>query len=76
MLLKLLPLLLVVGCATPVPQVVRILPPAELLQDCPVPQVQLRTNGDMANHIMDLRSALKVCNNDKAALRDWAKDKE
>jgi len=72
----LLPVCLLAGCASPVPQVIRILPPAELIQDCPVPQVKLRTNGDMANHIVDLRSALKSCNNDKAALRDWAKESD
>ena len=72
----LLPVCLLAGCASPSPQVIRMLPPVELIQDCSVPQMQVRTNGDMAVHIVDLRSALKSCNNDKAALRDWAKESD
>lgn len=29
------------------------------------------TNGDIARHILDLRSSLRSCNGDKAALRAW-----
>lgn len=67
--------LLLAGCAhTQAPQVIREVPPAALLEDCATPQAQLRTNGDLADHILALRFALRECNNDKAALREWAKE--
>lgn len=61
------------GCAAP-PVYVRELPPAVLLEDCEEPVSTLETNKDLAQWALALRSALRVCNNDKQALRDWAKE--
>lgn len=63
--------LLVASCASVTPQQ-RLLPPVELLQDCPEPPVQVGTNGQLAQAIQALRDALRGCNRDKAALREWA----
>jgi hypothetical protein len=51
------------------------LPPAALLEDCPEPVAEVRTNGDLARLALDLKLALALCNNDKAALRAWAETK-
>lgn len=50
------------------------LPPAELLADCQEPAARLSTNGLLARYALDLRTALRGCNDDKAALREWAKE--
>lgn len=60
------------ACATPVPQAVRILPPAELLQPCEEPRQELSTTGDLIPYVLDLREALRGCNRDKSLLREWA----
>lgn len=49
-------------------------PPAELLYDCPIPAMRARTNGELAATARALHGALVMCNIDKAALRDWAKE--
>ena len=59
------------GCQT-APQIVRELPPQELLVDCPVPIVETRTNGGLAAGLLAYSSALAYCNNDKQALRSWS----
>lgn len=64
--------LIVTGCAT---TTVKDLPPVDLLAECPHPVVSTVTNGDLAKAIPAYRKALTLCNNDKAALREWA-DKE
>lgn len=62
---------LLAGCAS-APTVTKMLPPVDLLQDCG-PVIELHaTNGDLAGTILDYRKALHLCNNDKAALREWA----
>jgi hypothetical protein len=66
---SLLACLLVASCATVTPSGA---PPWALLEDCHEPQAQLRTNGDLLPHIRALRGALRSCNDDKKALRDWA----
>jgi hypothetical protein len=58
------------GCAS-VPAV-----PYEALADCPAPLVDKTTNGGLAKGVADLRLALKLCNNDKAILREWATGKD
>ena len=63
---------LLTGCATP--QIVRELPPPELLRECPAPAVDLRTNGGLALGLLSYHDALKRCNIDKKALRDWAEE--
>lgn len=64
--------LFLTGCFATTPQVIKSLPPVELLQDCATSEVDKTTNGGLAQGILDLRKDIKVCNNDKAALRDWA----
>jgi hypothetical protein len=60
--------LLLAGCAAPTAP-----PPAFLLQDCPAPAIRARTNGELAATLQDYRYALRACNDDKAALREFAK---
>lgn len=47
-------------------------PPWYLLEPCVAEQPPLRTNADLLITIGVLRSALRSCNDDKAALREWA----
>ena len=60
------------GCAALSPTVLKLMPPAELLQACPSPEYPVGTNGQLAAGILAERNALALCNNDKAALREWA----
>lgn len=55
-------------------QLVRETPSPELLRDCPEPIVNIRTNGELAESHLAYQNALRLCNVDKAALREWAKD--
>lgn len=71
----LLPVLLLVSCASVVPNPQRILPPVELIQDCQEPASGIQTNGELARYTRELLDALRGCNRDKAALRDWAESK-
>ena len=52
---------------------IRLTPPAVLLLDTSEPELTDHTNGGLANHVLDLRSALSKANADKAALREWVK---
>lgn len=65
------------ACGTlsaPPPQIVRNLPPAELLADCPVPvKPSDRSNAALAQWLRAYDSSLESCNADKASLREWAK---
>lgn len=56
------------------PQIVRELPPPELLRDCPAPLVDITTNGGLALGLLSYHDALARCNIDKKALRDWAEE--
>lgn len=68
-------LVVLAGCSTvPRVEVVKITPPEALMAACEVPERELRTNGDLARHILDLRGALGLCNNQLDALREWAKE--
>lgn len=60
------------GCHTTLPT--KVLPPVELLQDCPESSIAIRTNGDLAKAVPILRQDLRVCNLDKQALRRWAEE--
>lgn len=52
-----------------------MLPPTELLEDCPVPEaVEVRTNGQLFSYNQGLKLSLRLCNADKAALRAWYHD--
>jgi len=48
-------------------------PPAGLLGPCTAPSRSLKTNADLVLHVLDLRSALQSCDDDKTALREWAR---
>jgi hypothetical protein len=70
-----LALLALSACGTNPPvrtQTVREKPPAELIADCPVPVIDVRTNGLLAQTLMAYSGALILCNQDKADLRKWA----
>lgn len=67
----LLTCLLVASCAAVAPK-----PPAELLAPCAEPAATRGTNGTLAQYALNLRSALRACNDDKAALRMWASELE
>ena len=47
-------------------------PPAALLADCPEPAVAVTTNRELAAALLATRQALRLCNADKQALREWA----
>lgn len=49
-------------------------PPVQYVQDCPEPSAPARpvTNAALAKYAKDTRDVLRVCNTDKAALREWA----
>lgn len=64
------------ACATKTVVSEAVYPPAHLLNDCPEPVMQGDTNGALARHILDLRSALRSCNGDKQALRAWRGEDE
>lgn len=59
--------------SVPVIRTDKALPPAELLQDCPEPAGNPQTNGELARLALALRDALRGCNRDKQALREWSK---
>lgn len=56
-------------------QTERALPPAALLAECPHPDLDIQTNGDLLRGLRAYEQALALCNIDKQALREWAKDK-
>lgn len=58
------------GCATGAHRY----PPEELMRDCPRPKVDVTANAGLAEGILDYDEALRLCNKDKAALREWARD--
>jgi hypothetical protein len=64
----LLVLLALGGCST----VTVRSPPAGLLADCPEPVAEITTNRELAEAYLGLRRALRLCNADKQALREWA----
>ena len=70
----LLTLLLLSGCKSlPVPVEAPVAPPAQYMQDCSEPeQATPFTNGALAQYALDLRTTLRGCNADKAALREWS----
>jgi hypothetical protein len=64
------------GACMTVPTIQWAPPPHELLLDCPIPNGPIPTNGDLARRDAARKAALVACNADKAALREWAKDKK
>lgn len=61
------------GCAAS-PDVSKAYPPASLTADCVLAPQDVSTNGALARAYQAAKAALASCNNDKAALREWAKD--
>lgn len=57
------------GCTT-----IRGPAPTELMQDCPYPVVDMRTNKGLSDGLADYHASLKQCNLDKKGLRKWASD--
>lgn len=47
-------------------------PPAALLADCSVPTLDPATNAELVDGVLALLDSLASCNDDKAALRQWA----
>lgn len=65
------------GCSTtPSIITVREVPSPELVADCPEPIPRLETNADLAWTIIEYRKALRLCNIDKKALREWSANGE
>lgn len=65
--------LMLTGCGSIRPPEVRVLtPPGALLEDCKYTETPLNTNADLARAYLGLRNALDLCNDDKAALREWS----
>jgi hypothetical protein len=72
LLINALVLLALAGCASKLPREQKILPPVELIQDCPMPAKTVATNRQLAEYTQALYWALRGCNDDKAALREWS----
>jgi hypothetical protein len=73
--LALIILVAVSGCAAALPCVPVIVPPPVVyLQDVPEPVFRGSTNADLAQHVLDLRTALRRSNLDKARLREFYAD--
>lgn len=45
--------------------------PVEAAEDCAIPYVEVTTNGGLAKGVADLRASLRLCNKDKATVREW-----
>lgn len=61
--------LLMASCASVTPSGS---PPWHLLQDCPDPATRVpATNGELVRDRRVLKLALRECNDDKRALREW-----
>lgn len=63
--------LLMASCAQVSP--LTAVPPAGLLGPCTAPSRSLKTNADLVLHVLDLRTALQSCDDDKTALREWSR---
>lgn len=60
------------GCANkPCPPCRPMMPPAVYLGTVPEPKMRGKSNADLLAWALDLRGALRVANEDKAALREW-----
>lgn len=63
-------LLCAAGCQSMAP--VKL--PEHLLLPCPEPTMRRTTNGELADTLDKFKWALRACNDDKAALREWQKE--
>lgn len=79
-LISLTLLLLVTGCANTrtvyKTNTVYLTPPAILIADQPVPEYTGSTWADVLAYAGVLQSELRMCNWDKARLREWVKEHE
>lgn len=67
-------LLMLSGCnSLPVRVQAPVAPPVQYMQECtePVRPAEL-TNGLLVRYAKDVRDTLRICNQDKASLREWA----
>jgi type IV pilus biogenesis protein CpaD/CtpE len=65
-------LLLLSGCASKPPRNAPPVPDAHYIVDTPEPVALLPfTNAALAQYALDNRDALRLCNVDKAAVRQW-----
>lgn len=62
------------GCSLLPVRSVQITPPESLLQACLGPSWRPSTNGELLDYSNALRDALAACDDDKTALREWAKE--
>ena len=51
-------------------------PPVVYLQDVPEPVLGGKTNKDLAEHVLELREAVRRSNLDKLRLRKWAEGQD
>jgi hypothetical protein len=49
-----------------------LVPPSDLLEDCPTSDYPVLTNQDLARLAVDRANDVARCNADKKALREWA----
>lgn len=70
----LLTCLLVASCASVAPGPQRVLPPSDLTAACPEPAGAIGTNAGLAEYTRGLIDALRGCNRQLEALRQWAQD--
>ncbi|WCD56186.1 o-spanin [Caulobacter phage KSC] len=62
------------ACVKPKPPVVlRVTPPAALMEPCADDAVPLRTNGDFPKKIVALKATIACERADKASLREWSR---
>lgn len=59
------------GCSTLPPGAQQPVPDQWLLE-CKAQEREIRVNGDLGHRILDYKEALRLCNNDKAAIREWS----
>lgn len=62
------------GCSTVQTNSVKMYPPEALLADCKTGPLSFETNEALADSAIKLSAALRLCNNDKKALREWTAD--
>ena len=48
-----------------------MLPPLELMQDCPVPEFRGRTEADLVGYALTLKKELEICNLKLQKQRQW-----
>ena len=74
-LVSLIPLLSVTGCASTQTvyktNTIYRNPPAFLLADCPVPEYTGTQWGDVVAYAGEVQTMLSICNTDKELLREW-----